>query len=593
MTKTNLEMVRTVFRAEASELIAGMEGTFLTLESASGAKAFEGLFRSVHTLKGNALLMGFPAASELAHVVEDLLEKLAAHVVPITPAVVTLLLQAVDGLRMLIGLPVESTRASVEPAELQRQLAAAARLGASTEAQAVPEQRRPAASEKPSEATARPGRERTLRVGLDRLDRMLDLTGEIAIARGRLTLMLEQAGRYSPQELLEAHRDADRLYLDLQELVMKARLVPIGRVFQVFARTLRELCATTGKRVRLEVSGEDVEVDTTLMELIRDPLTHLVRNAVDHGIESPEVRQARGKDPTGILRLQARHEAGGILVRIEDDGAGLDRARIRERARAMGLLGPNEEREDAELFQLIFTPGFTTAERVTELSGRGIGLDVVRNNIEALRGSIFLETEAGKGTTLSLRLPLTLSLIEGFLVGVSTETYVLPLERVLECVDMPASERRTGRTGLLELRGRAVPYLRLREHFGLEGSAPERECVVIVSYGRGQQAGLVVDSLLGQAQTVIKPLSRLFQQLPGISGSVILGTGRVALVLEISLLLRRLLPSAVFTQLGRLCGGWVFARALALVCPRVDEATCVRPAVSGFELEPCSPTRRR
>jgi two-component system chemotaxis sensor kinase CheA len=213
----------------------------------------------------------------------------------------------------------------------------------------------------------------------------------------------------------------------------------------------------------------------------------------------------------------------------------------------MRLLGPSEEREDSELFQLIFTPGFSTAERVTELSGRGIGLDVVRSNIEALRGSISLETEAGKGTTLSLRLPLTLSLIEGFLVEVGTEIYVLPLERVLECVELPTSERRTGRAGLLNLRGRALPYLRLREHFGLEGSPPARESVVIVSYGRGQQAGLVVDSLLGQAQTVIKPLGRLFQQLPGISGSAILGTGRVALVLDLTPLLRKLLSTPVST----------------------------------------------
>jgi two-component system chemotaxis sensor kinase CheA len=535
-----MEMVRAAFRAEATELLTGLESAFLTLESSPGPEAFEVLFRSVHTLKGNALLMGFHAASELAHHVEDLLEKLAAHAVPMTAAVVTLLLQAVDGLRLLIGVPVEERRAGVKPEEVQRRLAAAA--GAPAGATEVPSPR-PASAE----ATARPARERTLRVGLDRLDRMLDLTGELAIARGRLTTMLEQAHRYSPQELLEAHRDSDRLYLDLQELVMKARLVPIGRVFQPFTRTLRELCAATGKRVRLEVSGEDVEVDTTLMDLIRDPLTHLVRNAVDHGIELPEVRQTLGKEPTGTLRLQARHEAGGILVQISDDGAGLDRQRIAARGRAMGLLGPTEEREDAELFQLIFAPGFSTAERVTELSGRGIGLDVVRSNIEALRGTISIETEAGKGTTLSLRLPLTLSIIEGFLVGAGEETYVLPLESVIECVDLPAAERRPGRTGLINLRGRPLPYVRLREYFGLEGPTAARESVVIVSYGRGQQAGLVVDSLLGQAQTVIKPLGRLFQQLPGISGSAILGTGRVALVLEISALLRRVLPSPVST----------------------------------------------
>jgi two-component system chemotaxis sensor kinase CheA len=551
--KTDLEMVRAVFRTEATELISGMETAFLMLETVAGPEVFEPLFRSVHTLKGNALLMGFPAASELAHVVEDLLEKLAARALPITPDVVNLLLRAVDGLRVLIGVPNEGTDASVDPAEVQRQLAEAARTAVSEAALPEPEPPRPMPAERgeeaerSSEATGHPARERTLRVGLGRLDRMLDLTGEIAIARGRLATMLEQSDRYTSQQLLEAHRDADRLYLDLQELVMKARLVPIGRVFQPFARTLRELSATTGKSVRLELSGEDVEVDTTLMELVRDPLTHLVRNAVDHGIEKPELRLARGKDPTGTLRLHARHEAGGILVRISDDGGGLDRQRILTRARAMGLLGPTEEREDAELFQLIFTPGFSTAERVTELSGRGIGLDVVRSNIEALRGSISLETQLGKGTTLSLRLPLTLSLIEGFLVAAGAETYVLPLERVLECVELPSSESRTGRTGLLNLRGRALPYLRLREHFGLEGPLPPRESVVIVSYGQGQQAGLVVDSLLGQAQTVIKPLGRLFQQLPGISGSAILGTGRVALVLDLSPLLRKVLASPVST----------------------------------------------
>jgi two-component system chemotaxis sensor kinase CheA len=381
-------------------------------------------------------------------------------------------------------------------------------------------------------------------VGLDRLDRMLDLTGEIAIARGRLTTLLEHADRYTPQQLLEAHREADRLYLDLQELVLKARMVPIGRAFQPFARTLRDLCEATGKLVQLEVSGEDVEVDTTIVELIRDPLIHLVRNAVDHGIELPSVRKQRGKHFKGTLRLRAFHDAGSIVVEVEDDGAGLDRDRIRERARAMRLLGPGEEREDADLFQLVFIPGFTTAERVTELSGRGIGMDVVKSRVESLRGSISIETREGMGTTISMRLPLMLSIIEGFLVGVGTETYVLPLQSVLECVDLPEDERRPGRTGVINLRGQPLPYLRLREHFGVEGAPPARESVVVIRHGRGQ-AGLAVDTLLGEGQTVVKPLGRLFQRVSGVSGSAILGTGRVALILDVAALLKRALrPSA-------------------------------------------------
>ncbi|MDY7228298.1 chemotaxis protein CheA [Hyalangium rubrum] len=544
--RPDLEMVRAVFRAEATELLAGMEQTFLSIETSAGSEVFERLFRSIHTLKGNALLMGFPAASELAHTVEDLIEKLSARAVPRTAALATLLLQAVDALRLLIGIPNVNERAGVDPGEIQRRLVAAARAGGPPEA-ASPASSAPAvegeapAAERLTEAVPAPARERTLRVGLDRLDRMLDLTGEIAIARGRLTTMLEQPGRYSPQELLAAHRESDRLYQDLQELVMKARLVPIGSAFQPFARTLRDLSTATGKLVRLELSGEEVEVDTAVVELIRDPLTHLVRNAVDHGIEPPQVRKARGKNPMGTLRLHARHEAGGILVEVSDDGAGLDPGRIRDRARAMGLLGPTEERPDDELYQFIFTPGFSTAERLTELSGRGIGLDVVRSNIEALRGAISIDTQAGRGTTLTLRLPLTLSIIEGFLVGVGEETYVLPLESVIECVDLPPTERQPGRSGVLNLRGQPLPFLRLRDHFAMEGPPAERESVVIVGYGQGHQAGFAVDALLGQTQTVIKPLGRLFQHLPGVSGSAILGNGRVALVLDVSTLLRKLL----------------------------------------------------
>lgn len=540
--KTDLDTVRAAFRAEALELLMGLERDVLSLESASAPGVIEGLLRSMHTLKGNSLLMGFPVASELAHTLEDLLGRISTRAVQVTTAVVTLLLQSVDALRRLLQLqPSDEARESPDVTELQRRLKEAVSAG---DAQQPVPQAADAPQERASEPQSPATPERTLRVGLDRLDRMLDLTGEIAIARGRLTTLLEHADRYSPQQLLEAHREADRLYLDLQELVLKARMVPIGRAFQPFARTLRDLCEATGKLVQLEVSGEDVEVDTTIVELIRDPLIHLVRNAVDHGIEQPSVRKQRGKHFKGTIRLRAFHDAGSIVVEVEDDGAGLDRERIRERARAMGLLGPGEEREDADLFQLVFIPGFTTAERVTELSGRGIGMDVVKSRVESLRGSISIETQAGMGTTISMRLPLMLSIIEGFLVGVGAETYVLPLQSVLECVELPEDERRPGRTGVLNLRGQPLPYLRLREHFRVEGTPPDRESVVVIRHGRGQ-AGLAVDRLLGEGQTVVKPLGRLFQRVSGVSGSAILGTGRVALILDVASLLQRALrPSA-------------------------------------------------
>ncbi|HYH97912.1 chemotaxis protein CheA [Hyalangium sp.] len=535
--KTDMDKVRAAFRTEATELLAGLERDFLALEAVSEPGQIEGVQRSIHTLKGNSLLMGFPAASDVAHTVEDLIARLSRHARPVTHETVTLLLQAVDMLRLLIVTPGTEGGQAPDVPELQRRLKEAAR--AELPHEEAPE-REGASSERQAEPAAHPTAERTLRVGLDRLDRMLDLTGEIAIARGRLTSMLEQPQRYASQELLEAHRDSDRLYLDLQELVLRARMVPIGRAFQPFARTLRDLCEASGKLVRLEVSGEDVEVDTTVVELIRDPLMHLVRNAVDHGIEAPSVRKKRGKEYYGTLKLRAFRDAGSIVVEVEDDGVGLDRERIHARALALGLLGPGEEREDSELFQFIFAPGFSTAERVTELSGRGIGMDVVKRNIESLRGSISIDTRAGAGTTIHMRLPLTLSIIEGFSVGVGEETYVLPLESVLECVELPDAEKSAGRAGVLNLRGHPLPFLRLRDHFAVEGQPPARESVVVVSQGRGQ-AGLAVDTLLGQGQTVVKPLGKFFQQVSGVSGSAILGTGRVALILDIPSLFEKAL----------------------------------------------------
>ena len=244
--------------------------------------------------------------------------------------------------------------------------------------------------------------------------------------------------------MVEAHRAADRLFLDLQEEVMKIRMVPLGPTFRQFFRAVRDVATASGKQAHLELSGEDVDVDTNVIEHLRDPLTHLVRNAVDHGIESPEVRLAAGKDPSGRVHLQARHEGGSIVIQVQDDGAGLDRARIIARARAHGDRRDLEAMPDGELFRLILEPGFSTAERVTEFSGRGVGMDVVRRNVERLRGSIAVDGRPGAGSTITLRLPLTLAIIRGFSVGVGDDTYVVPLDSVVECLEFP---REAGHAG--------------------------------------------------------------------------------------------------------------------------------------------------
>jgi two-component system chemotaxis sensor kinase CheA len=375
-----------------------------------------------------------------------------------------------------------------------------------------------------------------------KLDRMLDLSGEIAIARGRLAEMLERGA--SAADVLEAHRETDRLYLDLQELIMKARMVPIGPSFHQHVRTVRDIATAQGKQARLVVEGEDVEVDTAVIEYVRDPLTHMVRNALDHGIEAPEVRRAAGKDPCGRLVLRAYHEAGSMVIQVSDDGAGLDRKRIADKAVAMGLAADGARLSDEDLARVVFEPGLSTAERVTELSGRGVGMDVVRRNVEALRGSVALESERGLGTTVTIRVPLTLAIIQGFKVGIGEEAYILPLDAVVECLELPAEETASSaESGVVNLRGKPLPYLRLRDHFGLSGARPPRENVVVVQHG-AQTAGVVVDALHGESSTVIKPLGVMFKAIPGVAGSSILGNGRVALILDVAGLLRDALRRA-------------------------------------------------
>jgi len=315
--------------------------------------------------------------------------------------------------------------------------------------------------------------------------------------------------------------------------VIRVRMVPLGPTLSRATRVLRDAAQATGKAARLVLRGEDIEVDTKVAEYIVDPLTHLVRNAVAHGIEAPDARRAAGKLETGSVVITATREPGCIAIVIEDDGAGLDAERIVQKARERGLVGPEASADDAALVQrLIFEPGLTTAASVSELSGRGVGLDVVRKNVEALRGSLRVSTRRGLGTAFTMRLPLTLAIVQGFGVTVSEETFVVPLESVVTCVELSAAQSNDRELDVLNLRGEALPLLRLRSRLALAGERPEREHVLVVQQEE-RRVGLVVDRLLGDLQTVIKPLGRLFQDLPGVAGSTILGDGRVALLLDV------------------------------------------------------------
>jgi two-component system chemotaxis sensor kinase CheA len=529
------EALLLTFIAETEENLRTIEEGLLSLERNPGdAEVLQTVFRMAHTLKGNSASLGFTGVAEFAHVLEDLLEKLRKHAEPVTAELVTTLLEAVDSLREMLPVAVEGDHEiSARHREVLRRLSAGAAAPKAAVA-ATPEPAPAAATEAPSRAD---DSNRTLRVAIDKLDRLMTLAGEIAISRGRLAQILEESRLPGA---LEAHQDAAQLYAELQELVMQVRMVPVGPTLRQYVRTVRDLAAAQGKLARVAIQGEDVEVDTTIIEHLRDPLTHMIRNAMHHGIETPEVRRGKGKDPCGAIALSAWREAGSIVVELADDGAGFNRARIVEEARRRGLSDDPERLPDAELYRLVFEPGFSTAERVTEWSGRGMGMDVVRDRIAALRGSIAIESWPDAGTSIKIRLPLTLAIIEGFGVGIGAETYVIPVDRVVECMELPGRAGKRERHGILQLRGEALPFVRLRDLFGAGGAEPERESVVVVRHDLAR-AGIVVDRLHGQAQAVIKPLGELFQGVRGLCGSTILGDGKVAFILDVPGLLENLL----------------------------------------------------
>ncbi len=388
-----------------------------------------------------------------------------------------------------------------------------------------------------------------IRVNAHTLDEHINLVGELIIASASVNLC---ALKSASPELLEAASVMNRLVENVRDSALQLRMVQIGATFNKFQRVVRDVSKEIGKDIALEISGAETELDKTVVEKISDPLTHLVRNSMDHGIEPAEVRLARGKPAQGTLRLHAYHESGSIVIEVSDDGGGLPKERILAKAIERGLVKPEQNLSDNEIYQLIFEPGFSTAEKVNNLSGRGVGMDVVRRNITALRGSTEIDSTEGVGTTIRIRLPLTLAIIDGFLVGVGGSSFVIPLDMLDECVELTAQEMQAAQgRDQLNLRGEVLPFIRLKQLFAIaDAPAPEqdnshvdpelafllqpvvRENVVVVNYA-GHRAGLVVDTLHGEHQTVIRPLGTVFQGIAGISGFTILGSGRVALIVDV------------------------------------------------------------
>lgn len=370
----------------------------------------------------------------------------------------------------------------------------------------------------------------SIRVPAERLDALVNLVGEMVTVQARLS---QTAASLDHAGLLSISEEVERLTAELRENTMSIRMLPIGTIFSKFKRLVRDLSGELGKEIVLVTEGGETELDKTVIERLNDPLVHLIRNCIDHGIESPQAREAAGKHREGTVRLSAMHSGANVLISIADDGAGLNTEAIRSKAVGKGLISPEKELTEKELFSLIFAPGFSTAGEITSISGRGVGMDVVKRSIDALRGSIEISSEKGAGTTITLKLPLTLAIIDGLLVRVGEGHFVLPLSIVEECIELTREDvsKAHGRQ-ITRVREEIVPYIRLRERFFVNGHSPEVEQIVITDTSCGK-VGFVVDEVIGEHQTVIKNMGKMYRNVDAVSGATILGNGSVALIVDV------------------------------------------------------------
>ncbi|HRR68267.1 MAG TPA: chemotaxis protein CheA [Desulfomonilia bacterium] len=371
----------------------------------------------------------------------------------------------------------------------------------------------------------------SIRVASHKLDSLVNLVGELVTVQARLSQLSAQR---NDTDLTLVSEEVERLTAELRDNAMGMRMLPIGTIFAKFKRLVRDLSTELGKEVNFATSGEETELDKTVIDKLGDPLVHLIRNSIDHGIESPDARKAAGKPAEGTIRLTAEHSGANVLISVSDDGAGLDTEAIRSRAIEKGLISPDAAMSEKDLFELILTPGFSTAKSISKVSGRGVGMDVVTSSIESFGGTVEIASVRGRGTTITLKLPLTLAIIDGLLVTISDEFFVIPLNAVVECIELSDEDRRhTHGRNLARVREEIVPYIPLREAFALGGGKPSIEQVVVTEVGE-RRIGFVVDKVVGQHQTVIKNMGKFLRHVDGVSGATIMGDGTVALILDIN-----------------------------------------------------------
>ena len=554
------------FFDEAEEHLGDMEKLLVTLDPAApDREQLNAIFRAAHSIKGGAGMFGFPEMAQLTHVLESLLDQLRGGALMPCTAMVDVFLQARDVLCALLNHYRSGDAQAVAALPIDGICAQLAQWGANgpmrTEAGfGLFEAEQPASTEEaacglfdeptPAEPARAPARampaadNASIRVGVEKIDQLIDLVGELVITQAMLA---QGAARVDPvlhETLLHGLLQLERNTRDLQESVMSIRMLPIRFAFNRFPRLVRDLAGKLGKQVELVTCGENTELDKGLIEKLADPLTHLVRNSLDHGIEAPAQRRAAGKNPIGTITLSASHQGGNIAIEVSDDGAGLDRRRILAKAQQRGM-NVSETLSDRELAALIFEPGFSTADTVTDISGRGVGMDVVKRNIAQLGGSIDIDSRAGVGTRLTIRLPLTLAILDGMTVALGDEVYVIPLNMIIETLQPRPEDVKsvTGQGQLVQVRGEYLPLIALQSLFNIDARCRHpAEGVLVLIEDQGKKAALFVDALVGQQQVVIKSLEGNYRRVRGVSGATIMGDGRVALILDVAALLSMAQP---------------------------------------------------
>lgn len=542
------------FLNESREHLESAETALLSLEAdPTNTETLNQIFRGFHTIKGMAGFLNLTAINRLAHVSENLLDRARKGTLTMSGAASNLAFGSIDMLKTMLK-DLEAGLAQNQPIQAPKDLPALIQKIQDCAEGKLPAEPAPVPADvaqdrqlepilqsesqtqtaAPSSAAVSSAARETIKVSTKRLDDLINMTGELAVAQ---LMISEEVSKtcHTDNDLYRKVASQSKIVRDLQELSMSMRMIPMQGAFQKMARLVRDLSQKAGKPINFQTSGEETELDRTIVDKITDPLIHMVRNSIDHGIEPPEERVKKGKSPQGLLRLSAYHQAGSIIIEIEDDGRGLNTEKIRKKAVEKGLISEHQELTEEELLNLIFKPGFSTADKVTEISGRGVGMDVVKKNIDALNGKIEMKTALDKGTIFSIRLPLTLAIIDGQIVTIGSQRYIIPINSVIQSLRPTPDQISTirNRSKVVMIRGQLHPLIPLYKLFRIAGAVEEPEQALLVVVGEGsRRCCLQVDDLLGQQQVVIKSLRGL-GKIKGVSGGAIMGDGQISLILDV------------------------------------------------------------